>query len=83
MSSRQASLMAALEAAREEASQARHEADAAAHDLIDAQNQLRRLEDQLKQVPAKKRHHAPSWVTGLLRLQQTTASVRIARPVAP
>lgn len=47
---RQAALVAALEAAREEASVARHEADAAGQALLDAQGQLRRLEDQLKQV---------------------------------
>lgn len=47
---RQASLIAALEAAREEASEARRTAEVTQQALINAQSQSQRLEDQLEKV---------------------------------
>lgn len=48
--SRQASLLAALDAVREEASEARRQADEAQCALLDAQQRSKRLEEQLQKV---------------------------------
>ena len=48
--SRQASLLAALDAVREEASEARRQADEAQGALLDAQQRSKRLEEQLQKV---------------------------------